>query len=116
MIAGLSEIHAVAPDATPEARRAAFDRVVESFEAVFVSQLVRGFRETFCKEFWGGAGFGKDIYASWFDQALAEAITKGGGIGVKSQLERWVFPAEKDTSPGPAYTGGPQPPRIQDRF
>lgn len=116
MIAGLSEIHGLAADATPEAKRAAFDRVVESFEAVFVSQLVRGFRETFCKDFWGGAGYGKDIYAGWFDQALAEAMTKAGGIGVRDQLERWVFPAKEEASPGPADSVEARGLRFRGRF
>lgn len=102
MIAGLSDIVAISPDASPEAKRAAFERVAESFEAVFISQLIRGLRESFCKEFMGGSGFGKEIYASWFDQAFAEAMAKGGGIGVKDQLQRWVFPKEKENSPNPA--------------
>lgn len=107
MIAGLSDIpmQAVAPNATPAAKRAAFERVVESFEAVFLSQMVRGLRESYSKEFWGGEGFGKDIYASWFDQALAEAIARSGGIGLKEQLQRWVFPEDEGTSPVP---GGPK--------
>ena len=99
MIAGLSELYTVAPDASPEAKRAAFDRVAESFEAVFISQIVRGLRESFTKELMGGGGFGKEIYASWFDQALAEALAKGGGMGLKDQLERWVFPEKTEASP-----------------
>ena len=113
MIAGLSELYTVAPDATPEAKRAAFDRVAESFEAVFISQMVRGLRESFCKEFMGGGGFGKEIYASWFDQALAEALAKGGGIGLKDRLERWVFPEETKTSPSPTEV---EQLRFQGRF
>jgi Rod binding domain-containing protein len=103
MIAGLSDIpiQALASDATPAAKRAAFDRVVESFEAVFLSQMVRGLRDSLSKEFWGGEGFGKDIYASWFDEAIAESIARAGGIGLKEQLQRWVFPEDKEPSPVP---------------
>ena len=116
MIAGLSEIFTVAPDATPEAKRAAFDRVAESFEAVFISQIVRGLRESFTKELMGGGGFGKEIYASWFDQALAEALAKGGGMGLKDQLERWVFPTEKETSPNATEPNAGKGLRFNGRF
>ncbi len=102
MISALPPIVSLAPDAPVEEKRAAFERVAESFESVFVSQLIRGFRETFCKDYWSGGGFGKEIYAGWFDQAMAEAITRAGGLGVKDQLQRWVFPTEKETSAGQA--------------
>ena len=116
MIAGISEIAALSPDASPKAERMAFERVAESFEAVFISQLVRGLRESFCKDFWGGAGFGKDIYAGWFDQALSEAIARAGGIGVKDQLQRWVFPAEGEPSPNPAEPKEGNGHRFRGRF
>ena len=116
MIAGLSEIYTVAPDATPEAKRAAFDRVAESFEALFISQMVRGLRESFSKEFMGGGGFGKEIYASWFDQALAEALAKAGGIGLKDQLQRYIFPEKAETSPSPADPTDAKGLRFQGRF
>ena len=117
MIAGISDITALSPDASPEEKRAAFERVAESFEAVFISQMIRGLRESFCSEFMGGAGFGKEIYASWFDQAFAEAMAEGGGIGVKDQLQRWVFPEERETSPSltdPSHEGMPL--RFRGRF
>lgn len=98
-ISGLPPIFSVSPDATIEERKAAFDRAAESFESVFISQLVKGMRETFCKDFMGGRAFGKDMYVAWFDDALADALAGAGGIGLKDQLERWIFPAEKQTSP-----------------
>ncbi len=101
----LSWVHAVGPDAAPEVRKAAFHKAAESFESVFVAQLIRGMRESFCKDFWSGAGFGKNIYAGWFDQALSEAVVQAGGIGLKEQLQGWVFPAEKVSSAGPADRG-----------
>ncbi len=102
MISALPPMVSVPPDASREEKMAAFDRVADSFEAVFVSQMVRGLRESFCKDYWEGSGFGKEIYAGWFDQAMAETITRAGGLGVKDQLQRWVFPTEKATSAGPA--------------
>ncbi len=117
MIAGISDIATLSPEASPEAKRAAFERVAESFEAVFISQLIRGLRESFCREFMGGSGFGKEIYASWFDQAFAEAMAKGGGIGVKDQLQRWIFPEEMAASPSPTEpTQEAGPLRFRGRF
>ncbi len=98
-ISGLPGIFSVSPDATLEERKAAFDRAAESFESVFISQLVKGMRETFSKDFMGGKMFGKDIYMSFIDDALSDALAGAGGIGLKDQLERWVFPTEKGTSP-----------------
>ncbi len=105
MTDSLSLLRAIGPNASPEAKKAAFEKASESFEAVFVSQLIRGMRESFCKDFWSGAGFGKNIYASWFDQALSDAVVRAGGIGVKDQLQGWVFPAEKGSSPDPTERG-----------
>ena len=101
-ISGLPAIFSVSPEATFEERKAAFDKAAESFESVFISQLVKGMRETFCKDLMGGKMFGKDIYMSFIDDALSDALAGAGGIGLKDQLERWVFPTEKGTLPGSA--------------
>ena len=98
-IQGLPAILSVAPDASPAQKKAAFDKAAESFESVFISQLVKGMRETFCKDFMGGKIFGKEIYMDFIDDALSDALAGAGGIGLKDQLERWVFPAEKEISP-----------------
>ncbi len=116
MISGLPATFAVAADATPQEKKASFDRVAESFEAVFISQLIRGMRESFCKDFMGGAGFGKDIYAGFIDEALSDALAGAGGIGLKDQLERWIFPTEKETSPSLAAPKGNKGLRFEGWF
>lgn len=68
------------------------ERVAESFEALFVAQMVRGLREALTEESTEGAGFGKEVYQSWFDQAVAEAVARAGGLGLKEQLLRWMEP------------------------
>ncbi len=115
-ISGLPAILSLAPDATLEQRKAAFDRAAESFESVFISQLVKGMRETFCDDIMGSPAFGKDIYASWFDDALADALAGAGGIGLKDQLERWIFPTEKETSPSSAGPKEGKGLRFNGRF
>jgi len=115
-ISGLPAVFSVAPDASLEQKKAAFDRAAESFESVFISQLVKGMRETFCKDFMGGKMFGKDIYMDFIDDALSDALAGAGGIGLKDQLERWVFPAEKETSPTLAGPKGDKGLRFNGRF
>ena len=68
--------------------RAAFEKAIESFEGVFISEIVRGLRKAFSEELSeGGGGFGKGVYMTWFDQTLSEAIAKAGGLGLKDQLQ-----------------------------
>jgi Rod binding domain-containing protein len=115
-ITGLPGTFSVGPDATLEEKKAVFDRAAESFESVFISQLVKGMREAFCKDFMGGKMFGKDIYMGFIDEALSDALAGAGGIGVKDQLERWVFPTEKDTSPDSAGPKEAKGLRVNGRF
>jgi Rod binding domain-containing protein len=82
------------------------EKVVESFEMIFVSELVRGLREAFAKELGEAGGPGKDIYAAWIDQALSEAIVRGGGIGLQEVLKEWVEPASEGLSPGKSEVQG----------
>ena len=77
-----------------------FEQAAESFEAVFISQLVKSLRESFCKGFGAGSGLGTDNYLYMIDQALSEGIARAGGIGIKEQLAKWADSAtkEKDSS------------------
>ena len=76
-----------------------FDEAIESFESIFISQIVRGLREAFSEELSeDGGGYGKGIYMSWFDQALSEAISKAGGLGLRAQLERAIPMGEDNNS------------------
>lgn len=81
------------------------ERVAESFEALFVAQMVRGLREAFTEGSTEGAGFGKEVYQSWFDQAVAEAVARAGGLGLKEQLLRWMEPKVL-ADPADILTGG----------
>lgn len=68
------------------------EQVAESFEALFVAQMVRGLREALTEGSAEGAGFGREVYQSWFDQAVAEAVARAGGLGLKGQLLRSIEP------------------------
>ncbi len=77
--------------------KAAFEKAIESFEGVFISEIVRGLREAFSEELTAdGGGLGKGVFMTWFDQFLSEAITKAGGLGLKDQLQDALHFPEED--------------------
>ena len=74
------------------------EKALESFEALFISHLVRGLKEALTDEMDGeGGGFGKGIYGSLMDQTFSEAIAHAGGIGLKEQLLPWINQEESST-------------------
>jgi Rod binding domain-containing protein len=96
-------------------KNAPVEKVAESFEAVFISELVRSMRESLCKDFGVRSGLGMDNYLALMDQALAEAVARAGGIGIKEQVMKWAQSAsrEKNSSdsevsnaPGAVRPGG----------
>ena len=99
----IREVQVGQPGGEWRGEKQSVEKVLESFETVFISELVRGLREALAKELGEGGGPGKDIYAAWFDQALSEALVRGGGMGLKEVLNRWISSAnlspEKDTEP-----------------
>lgn len=76
--------------------RAAARQVACQFEQLLVRTLVGGLRETAKVGGEGsmfGDGPGADTYADWFDQNLAEQLSRSGHVGVADVLmrefERW---------------------------
>ncbi len=70
-----------APD--PEAQRARLHGAARALETLVLKQLVNA-----TKVFTGGEGAGSAIRADMFADALADAMVKGGGIGLAKQIER----------------------------
>lgn len=64
------------------------EQVAAQFEAVFVRTMVGSLRQTSSigGEGMFGSGPGADTYADWFDQNLADQISKSSRIGIKEQL------------------------------
>jgi Rod binding domain-containing protein len=64
------------------------EKVADQFEAVFVRSIVSSLRKTAAIGEGGmfGAGPGSDTYADWFDQNLAEQVSRTGNIGIKQKL------------------------------
>lgn len=76
---------------TPFAPKAAatdeqLKQVTEEFEAIFVELMLRTMRESTRRLNENGPSYARDIYESWQDQAMAQRIVTGGGIGLAAQL------------------------------
>jgi len=89
------------PSAVPDADRARLREASRALETLVVKQLV-----TASKAFTGGEGAGSTIRADMFADALADAMVKGGGIGLARQIERSVMPdaAGPTSTPTPTST------------
>jgi murein DD-endopeptidase MepM/ murein hydrolase activator NlpD len=70
-----------APD--PEAQRERLHGAARALETLVLKQLVNA-----TKVFTGGEGAGSAIRADMFADALADAMVKGGGIGLARQIEQ----------------------------
>jgi len=83
------ETMSMRPAAGPvDKRQAKAEKVAAQFEAVFVRTMVSSLRQTSSigGEGMFGGGPGADTYADWFDQNLAEQISKTSHVGIKEQL------------------------------
>ncbi|HUK65959.1 MAG TPA: peptidoglycan DD-metalloendopeptidase family protein [Anaeromyxobacteraceae bacterium] len=86
----------------PDLERARVHAAAQALETLFVKQLVVS-----SKAFGGGDSAGSAVRADMFAQTLAEALVKGGGIGLTRELEESVLPR---TEGGQAATPAPLAP------
>ena len=70
---------------SPEAQRERLHRSAQALEALVLKQLVVA-----SKAFTGGDSAGGAVRADMFADALADALVKGGGIGLARQIEQSV--------------------------
>jgi murein DD-endopeptidase MepM/ murein hydrolase activator NlpD len=82
------------PPSAPDPERARLHEAARALEALVVKQLV-----TASKAFTGGEGAGSAIRADLFAVSLADAMVKGGGIGLAGQIERSAMPIERSAMP-----------------
>ena len=80
-----------APSRLDQAAR--LQRVAESFEAIFVRQVLREMRNSVLKSSLFGQGLASEIYQEMFDDYLAEAIGKAGGFGLNEMIVQDMQPA-----------------------
>jgi len=100
------------PSTLPDGDRSRLREASRALESLVVKQLV-----TASKAFTGGEGAGSAIRADMFADALADAMVKGGGIGLARQIERSVMP--DPASPTPTATETPTAsamPRVTSAF
>ncbi len=64
----------------------------QDLEAVFLKDLLSAMRKTVPQNE-SEAGFGSDIYRDMFDQALAEASSKSGAMGIAKLVFERMAPA-----------------------
>jgi murein DD-endopeptidase MepM/ murein hydrolase activator NlpD len=86
------------PSALPDGDRSRLREASRALETLVVKQLV-----TASKAFTGGEGAGSAIRADMFADALADAMVKGGGIGLARQIERSVMPDPAGPSTTPTF-------------
>ncbi len=82
------------PRAMTDADRAHLREASRALETLVVKQLI-----TASKAFTGGEGAGSAIRADMFAETLADAMVKGGGIGLARQIERSVAPDPAGPAP-----------------
>ncbi|MCR4429738.1 MAG: rod-binding protein [Tepidanaerobacteraceae bacterium] len=61
-------------------------KACEQFESIFVYYLLQKMRDTVPKEGFLEQGVSYDIIQSMHDEALAEELSKGGGLGLADQI------------------------------
>ena len=79
-----------APTTAEQAAQLKFERqkqVLEDFEAVFVSMMIKEMRSS-AKDLF--AGDPSDSLGALFDQHIGSAVAKGGGIGIAEQLTSYL--------------------------
>jgi Rod binding domain-containing protein len=72
----------------PGDERAKAERTAAQFEELFVRSMVSSLRSTATLDGGGmfGSGPGSDTFADWFDQNLAQQISRSTRVGIKEQL------------------------------
>ena len=75
---------------TAEQQREKAVEAADKFEAVFVKSFIQSLRQTASigEDSMFGSGPGADTYAGWFDNNVAEELSRTGGIGIAETLLR----------------------------
>ena len=90
-----------------ELQRARLHQAAQALETLVLKQLI-----TSSKAFTGGEGPGNAVRAGMFADTLADAMVKGGGIGLARQIERSLGAADATPSSNRgAMSGTPLPNR-----
>lgn len=77
------------PQATTDQKQAR--ETAESFEAVFLSQMLEHMFSGIKTDGMFGGGYSEGIYRSMMNEQYAEAMTKSGGIGIADAVYRQIL-------------------------
>lgn len=93
-------------------------KATQDIEAIFIKDLLSAMRRTAPKQSLGGSSLGADMYQDLFDQAISEAGSRNGTLGVGATIYRQMAPlairtaiANASRSAGvlPGRSEGPSP-------
>lgn len=73
-------------------------KATQDMEAIFVKDLLAAMRKTAPKQSFGGSSLGGDMYQDLFDQAIAEASSRNGSLGVGQSIYRQMAPVAVRTA------------------
>jgi len=79
---------------TAENSRSELEQVASSFDAILARQLLREMRDSVLKSSLFGDGLASEVYQEMFDDYLAEAIGKAGGLGLGKMLVQQLEPEQ----------------------
>lgn len=75
-----------------ENSRSELEEVAASFDAILARQLLREMRDSVLKSSLFGDGLASEVYQEMFDDYLAEAIGKAGGLGLGKRVVEQLEP------------------------
>lgn len=78
----------------------ALRKIGQDFEAIFVRNLISEMRKSVPKSEFLGGGFSMDTYKGMLDEAIAEEISKGRGIGIGKAIFRQLSESPSVHRPG----------------
>ena len=88
----------VGPSGThPSVETRQLEEAAHTFEAYFLSLMLKEMRKTVPENSFSGAGPGQGIYQSLFDEALGQALAQHGGIGLSQVLVQQQLKNEQKT-------------------
>ena len=96
------EIAQPRPVANPRVggRNEKLKKVCQDFESLFLYYLMKNMRESVPQSGLLGGGLGGEYFRSLFDEAVAKAASKGGGMGLWEMLYRNLSGGKTDRGSG----------------
>ncbi|EAU54248.1 rod-binding protein [Mariprofundus ferrooxydans] len=105
-VPGHAALHSVGyqvPVSDPQQKDPALWKASKQFEAIFLQQMMSEMRSTVTKSDFMPHGFAEDVHASMMDEAIAQASTQQGSIGIANAVYRQLEAGNKTQAiPNPA--------------